>query len=396
MMLDFYQYRDEVKRAILHWKANLSSNWDPFVAAWLAYALSQDGIENNPPLSELAGDLYRWSQEPQVWEFQRHLGPLSLMIYLHRKDNKMHRKTIREIIERISQEIERANMEDKFSPFRDPEQLFLIALGITSVEEEGGETKRRLVAIAKDQMNGSLKRRLLYAAALKELGEKVDIALNATKVFDPGDIIGLIWWSERNGDKSPNSSQHWQTFISVKDSLVLIRVNKEAIPENRILSVPELSMLYEALARVTEKPNPNMLFDIYPLHQRIREIAEKHFKSGAYVAAVDQATKVLNEFIQQKTGITNKSEAELVQATMKQMSDPQGLKIKFNKFLDEGSGKNEQVGLALIAEGVFKAFRNPKGHKPENHPLVQIDGYEALAQLIIIDYIMKRVEEAGV
>lgn len=109
-----------------------------------------------------------------------------------------------------------------------------------------------------------------------------------------------------------------------------------------------------------------------------------------------EATKKLNEFIQHKTGVRNKSEAELVQATMKQIGNPKNLIIQFNEFLFEDSGKNEQKGLALITEGIFSAFRNPKGHKPEDHPLVEITPYEALAQLIIIDYIWKRIENAKI
>ena len=59
-------------------------------------------------------------------------------------------------------------------------------------------------------------------------------------------------------------------------------------------------------------------------------------------------------------------------------------------------GINEQEGLALITEGIFKAFRNPRGHKPEDHPLLEIGPYEALNQLIVIDYIWKRIESAKI
>jgi hypothetical protein len=48
----------------------------------------------------------------------------------------------------------------------------------------------------------------------------------------------------------------------------------------------------------------------------------------------------------------------------------------------------------LICEGIFKAFRNPKGHKPEDHHSVQIESYEALYQLVIISYMMMRVEKS--
>src|SRR5690606_35433543 len=115
------------------------------------------------------------------------------------------------------------------------------------------------------------------------------------------------------------------------------------------------------------------LFEYFPMHPRIRQVAGEHFRNGKYVVAVEQAAKVLNELIQQKSGVTDKSEAELVQATMKQIGNPADLRMRFNAALNEQSGKNEQAGLALICEGVFKAFRNPKGHKPEDDPLIQVE-----------------------
>jgi len=100
--------------------------------------------------------------------------------------------------------------------------------------------------------------------------------------------------------------------------------------------------------------------------------------------------------IQEITGIKNKSEAELVQATMKQIGNPEKLVIIFNDFIHEESGKNEQAGLAYITEGIFRAFRNPKGHEPEDHPSLEMESYEALGQLIVIDYIWKRIEKARI
>ena len=52
------------------------------------------------------------------------------------------------------------------------------------------------------------------------------------------------------------------------------------------------------------------------------------------------------------------------------------------------------MGLACISEGIFKAFRNPKGHKPRDHPLIELDAYDALDQLITISFIMKQIDEA--
>jgi len=230
---------------------------------------------------------------------------------------------------------------------------------------------------------------------LIELGDK-EIDLSVLKENNsPEDIIALIWFHERyRGFHKKEVISLWKSFENIKST---INFNTLDEAEGLInISNRSVSMLYEAVSKEIRGYDPNMLYDIYPLHKRVREISEKHFKKGTYVAAVDQATKVFNEFIQEKTGIKNKNEAELVQSTMKNIQLPERLKIKFNKFLDEDSGKNEQAGLALISEGVFKAFRNPKGHKPEDHPIVQLDAYEALDQLITISYLMKRIEKADI
>jgi len=50
----------------------------------------------------------------------------------------------------------------------------------------------------------------------------------------------------------------------------------------------------------------------------------------------------------------------------------------------------------VIGEVIFKDSSNPKGHKPEDHPLLEMDPYEALDQLIVIDYLWRRIENAKI
>ncbi len=229
--------------------------------------------------------------------------------------------------------------------------------------------------------------RLCPGAALRELSEEVTPPEGVPA--DEWDVIGLLWWAEKyQGDKK----QAWERFSSIAERIALEPEN--ALDTQRILREPEIAMLYEALVAETKHPEPALLFDYFPFHPRIREVARDHFINQKCVAAVFEATKALNELIQNVSGVNDKNEAELVQATMKQISDPSKLKIRFNDFLNEDSGKNEQAGLAAICEGIFKAFRNPKGHKAETHPLVQLEPYEALQQLITINYMMIRVERA--
>lgn len=130
-------------------------------------------------------------------------------------------------------------------------------------------------------------------------------------------------------------------------------------------------------------------------HILIAFIDRKLFPYLRSLKGTPEKEKIASIF-QEITGIKNKSEAELVQATMKQIGNPEKLVIVFNDFIHEDSGKNEQAGLTYIAEGIFRAFRNPKGHEPEDHPSLEMGPYEALDQLITIDYIWRRIERAKI
>jgi len=386
--INFYEYRAQIKKALLARKASLASEWDPFLAAWIAYGLSANGVENNIPLSDLATWMERWAADTGIWEFQRNLGPLAFFCWLQRQQGK---PCDPEFIVKLSERVTALNADRKLSLLRDPEQAFLLALGLNSAQDaRADDAKTHLIEAARHQATkGPLRRRILFAAAQRELGDSVEAPQG--EIQDVGDIIALVWWVERYPGLLKRDEQ-WQRFASMVEMIAL--EDDELGETQRVLSVPELALAYEAVCKETSHPDPILLFEYLPLHPRVYDIARDHFRNGKYVTAVDQACKVLNELIQTKSGVLNKSEAELVQATMKQIRTPTALKIKFNKFLHDESGKDEQAGLALLCEGVFKAFRNPKGHKPEDHPLVQIEPYEALAQLVIISYLIERIEKA--
>jgi uncharacterized protein (TIGR02391 family) len=382
--IDFYRYRESIKRALLARKAALSSAWDPFNASWILYAFSQEDMAENQLVKELATELQRWADGSTAWEWQRNLGPLAFLCWLKCQSREPDDT---ELIAELSKRVQKLDPHRKWDISRHPEQFFLLVLGLGSRED----ARPRLIEVAKQQIgNGSLWRRILYAAALREMKEAADVPAEGTP--DIVDLIGLVWWAERyrTGNKK---HEQWQRFAAVSEA-VSLEDAEEVVNFQRRISVPELALLYEAVCCEVSQPDPMLLFEYFPLHPRIQEIARDHFRNGKYATAVDQACKVLNELIQKKSGTYDKNESELVQSTMKQIHDPRNLKIKFNEFLADESGKNEQSGLALICEGVFKAFRNPKGHKPEDHPLAHLEPYEALAQLVTISYLMKRTEQA--
>lgn len=386
--INFHQYRTELRRSLLVRLESLSNEWDPFNAAWICYALSSEGIENNQELMELHNRMLRWLEEEKdnLWEVQRNLGPVAAVIWLCKKRDLEEKP---DIVATLGEKVKQLSADDKWSPLRDPEQVYLLALGL----QFGSETVQSYLksSARKEMQRGSLRRRILYAAALRELGE--NIALPQSESQDEGDFVALVWWAERyDGDRHV----FWERFSSIKDHITL-----DEDGTHRILTVPEIAMLYEAVVRETIHSDPVLLFEYFPLHQRVRELSKKHFINKNYLGAVFEAAKALNELIQQKSGIYKSSEVRLVNKTMLGSDQDYGrpefnkVIIRFNEYLNERSGQNEQEGLGLICKGVFKAFRNPKGHKPEDHPVVQLDAYEALEQLIIISYLMKRIETAG-
>lgn len=381
--INFHQWKQNIRQVLLMKARVIADEWDPFIAAWLCYALSLDGFENNQPLLDLLDRLKRWLKE-DVWSYERNLGPIALCLrFLKIREGSPPKEVVTQFVDRVGA----LKADKKLSLLCDPEQVFLLALGASAVQIDS--VKERLINVSNDQIKfGPLRRRILYAAALKELSQQVTVP--DLEPGDVGDIIALVWWAEKyQGDRR----RSWERFSSVAEQIALNPA--EASDTQRLLTVSEMAMLYEALRGETRYPEPTFLFDWFPLHLRIREVSRDHFVNQKYVSAVFEATKALNELIQECSGITDKNEVELVQATMKQISDPSKLKIRFNEFLDEDSGRSEQAGLAAIFEGVFKAFRNPKGHKPADHPLVQLDPYEALHQLIIINYLMIRIEQAS-
>ena len=377
----FHQWKEEIRRVLFRRAQGIDDGWDPFIAAWLGYAFGIDGFENNQPLLDLLERMERWLEE-DAWSYERNLGPIAWYLWLL---NKTGQRFQQECVAQFAANVHALNADKKFSLLRDPEQVFLLALGASAIGDDS--VKSRLIEVAREQIKlGPLRRKIVYGAALRELGEEVGLPEGVPA--DEGDVIALLWWAEKyQGDKK----QAWERFSSIAERIALEPENASDV--QRILREPEIAMLYEALVAETKHPEPALLFDYFPFHERIRQVVRDHFINQKYVAAVFEATKALNELIQKVSGVNDKNEAELVQLTMKQMSDLSKLKIRFNDFLNEDSGKNEQAGLAMICEGIFKAFRNPKGHKPEDHPLVQLEPYEALQQLVIINYMMVRVEQ---
>jgi len=387
--LNLYQYRDEIKRALLARQSELEQEWDPFIASWLAYALTLGQTSRSLPLQDVLQRLDAWSQEEDAWHSQRNIGPLLFLAWLHKQQNLPVSEAY---AEKALQMLEAINPENRFSPFRFPEQVFLIALGVSAIEQEN--QKGHLSNLIFSQIKGTLARQILLVAALKELGR--DYLLSLAEPKDITDIIAVLWWAER--ENRTDKGQYWSQFASNVDTISLYRADE--FDTRHILSEWELALLFEALVQETANPDPNMLFDYYPLHPRIRQITESDFKRRNYFGAVFEACKAFNDFLRSHAN-SQSSEVALVREVLGEPdARNQNLRPLINLNLldpastDYNSQQNEQRGYSHIGVGIFMAFRHPKGHEPRDKQWVGVDAYEALDQLVTISAVMKRIEKA--
>lgn len=388
--LNLFQYQAEVKRALLARKDELNQEWDPFVASWLAYAFLREGGTTSLLAQEMFERLEAWSQEEVVWSFRRNFAPLLFLIWLKEQFN---RPACQAFVTRATKALWNLNPDDKFSPWRYPEQVFLISLGIST---RGKKIKSRFVKALSTQMRGSLGRQVLLAAALKEVGEAP--VLPSLSPTDATDVIVMLWWAERY-EESADKTHRWSQFENIADTLLLQK--SDIFDNRRVLSEWEMVLLYEALIGQTNKPEPIMLFDYYPLHSRVRQIAEEDFKRGNYFGAVFEACKALEDYLKRISG-SSKIGVALVEDVLgkpdmssRNFSAP---RVKVNPLdttsTDFISQLDEQKGFSSLTVGIFQAFRNPKGHQPRDKNWVGIDAYEALDQLVVISLVMKRLQGA--
>lgn len=394
--LNLYQYRNEIKQALLARKAAIDQEWDPFVASWLAYAFISESNSQSLPLREISQRLNIWANDETVWEVRRNVGPLFFLIWLQMQlgysIDDAHAQKAKELLGKL-------RIDDKLSPLRQPEQVFLIALGISALKQDIADNFISVISSQFRQLRGTLARQILFIAAIKELGGQYTLpSLKLADVTDITDIIAVLWWAERYSE-GYEKSECWSKFTSIKDNILLYRA--EEFDTRYILSEWELAILYEAIVRETSIPDPMMLFDYYPLHPRVRQIAEEDFKKGNYFGAVFEACKALEDFLRTISGSTNVG-VRLVDEvlgrpdmTSQRFTQP---RVSINP-LDQNSVDfitqlNEQTGFSHLAYGIFQAFRNPKGHQPKDKDWLGIDAYEALDELVVISLVMKRIEAA--
>jgi uncharacterized protein (TIGR02391 family) len=383
-VIDFHTYRGFLKKSIIQRFDRIVVDEDPYDYAWLVYAFAIDGKIDNPLFTEAFDNLSRWTttNTPNIpTKFLPSVG-----IYLHLQEKKgeiddLARYLVTKLEEIMSHEI------DRFSPLNDPSFVLPIVLGIGGALSD--QTRNLLLDVCeKNGKNGKAFRRALFLASAEELNNELKPVFGKPDNYsNPEDMIAVLWLGERYRLSDIDTTGLWLSYGNVKE-LVSTDELLELGARAYYLSNIDLALLYEAIAQQTAKPDPRILFNIYPIHERIRQVSRSLFEKGEYSASVFEATKVLDTVIREGTGLESTGRP-LMQEAMR----PKEPYIKFNR-LETRSEKDEQDGLKSIAEGIMAAFRNPKGHEPKDTEWGDINPYDALDQIITISTLMKRIDLA--
>lgn len=119
------------------------------------------------------------------------------------------------------------------------------------------------------------------------------------------------------------------------------------------------------------------------LHSHIAKAASQLYLDGYYSNAIEDATKALMQYVQQKSG-SNSDGVSLMEHVFSQKNPV----LKFNALADE-SDRNEQKGFMQLFCGAMTGLRNPRAHK-----IIEDDPETALEYIAFISMLAKLVDKS--
>jgi len=256
---NFHQLREKVRREIGKRIADLEIGTHPLDSAWLLYALSLDGKENNPIFEQYMNLLEKWASSEEAGKKKRDIAPLSICGFLTTKSEIKETivRKIKELLEGVFPKV-----STRFNILNDPEQVFCVSLLLKNYND----LKKKIINTIKKNFKGRTSRKVLFIAALIELGENPEDLISELKSPQSiEDVISVLWLHERYRNiVKGNLFKIWKSFDSIYPNIELERTEEGPVLSNR-----DLTLLYEAVLREMAKPDPEILFDLYPLHPEI-------------------------------------------------------------------------------------------------------------------------------
>lgn len=392
-MIDFHTLRSDIKHQLLAQAQRLDVSDDSMSWAWLARAFASDGTTNNPPLQQVLNQARRWLMQADSWQQERNLSSIGLFLSLLIKDDPDVGQTYQQHIDTQIQQLYHQR-SGRYAKLNNPDFAFGIAhLGKSYLAEDLQKLLRERFARMAQAEN--LRLAALFAAAAHILGAAVRPLAFDVSSLSAHEIIPLIWLAEQYPNLIDGDSRRlgiWEAYERVKDGIILDD-RSDHIGALHQTSPTDLAMLYEAVVSKTTQHDFNALFNNFPWHPAIRRAAGSLFIKGEYVSAVFEAAKQFIDAVKQAASNPTDASGKPLDGgpliTYCFQSKPP--RLKFTSLRDQ-TEQNEHRGLALIAEGIVAALRNPKGHLPGS--TIALTPEEALEQLAIISYILRRIDTA--
>lgn len=390
-MLDCHLLKTEVKKNLLRGWQQIEIKADPLSWAWTVCALASEGPNNNPLLVPALEQGKRWLRSGEAWEGDVPLPCIGLLCYALREvGDSICSEVTSLVVERLIQLQDRG--VSKFSRLNDPDFVLGVVLGADGRLPEPFQTWSRQHC-ERNAEPGNWRRCLMFAAGAYELGGKISpLSINGGDL-QIHELFPALWFAEKYPQLVDGDARRrgiWEALERVKD---VIGWDDDANEGLYCASKIDMAMLYVALAHQTENIDPQVLFSNFPWHPMIRQAAEGLFLKGEYVMAVFQAGITFVDAVKRRSnhpidrGGKPLDGVPLIEHVLIS-KDPL---LKFTE-LNSMAEQNEHRGLALTAEGIVLAFRNPKGHVPQQS--IPLGPSEALEQLAIISYLMRRLDVA--
>lgn len=157
---------------------------------------------------------------------------------------------------------------------------------------------------------------------------------------------------------------------------VLSLVSLTVLPDGRVARAAKASTDTEALAR---SERLYKILEQRNAHQEVLAYCREDLLRTDYYEAVFEAIKGLGARVRSLTGIDADGYA-LIETTMSG-SNP-ALRINAGSTRTE---RDEQLGIANLAKGLFSAFRNPAAHETRQHwTMSELDALDVLGTLSMI------------
>ena len=133
----------------------------------------------------------------------------------------------------------------------------------------------------------------------------------------------------------------------------------------------------------------NSLYDEIITNKSLRRKTERLFKDGHHVRAVEEAFKLLDNFVKKKAGLqsTDLTGAKLMRTVFS--SDKPQLRLNGGVTSSE---QNEQLGYMQIFAGCMTGIRNPRAHDSDWEDTEE----RALQLLILANHLIERAQMAEI